>query len=1647
MNLKSNKITAFLLIFIFITILNSISIYADEVGCCTNPGAGVRLCYDIRLVYRDAECCPDQNQNPTYYRSETNPFGPDNYNDCKNNYFYANTNCGLVDDCKQGCCCGISMATVKYKAECQGTGVEFHEGTTDCNDVAVCNIPECNDGIDNDNNSCSDYPIDTGCDSPDDTSESGGYCDIGISCSNPSYVPELTLEIKPKKGEKEFEISWTDECDMNILYYEILRCPGTNCDNFVSIGTSLLKEFTDDADTLLFETDYRYRIKAYYNLQTAKPTIEGIGNLGDLECWHKTDYTKFCISNTPYYCNDNNILTSLGDNCGAEICIIKEDPPYCIPQPQCNYVAANPFGLYYGYAQNYCEQNQSGNYKYCFYDKSFSIADNCFACDPDMGCYDYKSRGSCEKDNCYVGNCEWGDLSTELGTGVCVNTNKDNCEWCDETGSGEVESYKAHSKVFEVCTAQKAGDLSVTDYTCYFKDGNAMSCKDVDCTDYTNGDCSNTQITLGSSNQITNPSSDTCGIKVCQLFNGQCKKNADGDNEADCQTSDCEKDYFKPNATITPIIDRGVYKSLNIQIFDKASAASAETLRISSDYKTYLCNGCSGSHPFTKNTSSYRLIISNLNVYDSSTGEKILTLSLGTNTISYYAWDPSKNIGIVKSLNVMGQDNVTGPIVFENGISVTDAAKIGGIYYTNNIRPTITVEFYEDAYITQAELVNDATGITLIPSYSQSLLKKFNFDFSNDLDNGDYTFTFNAKNSYGIYMEHPYSIEVVIDNQQLNVTIQPEEGALITEENFNANLAFNKKINFLSVLINNGNFTSDFSSQDNMLFTATLNLPDGNKAMSLDAEDYAGNTISVSRNFVVNARPLNITMKEPSFGVSATYTFDIIIKTDNDADCRYSFNDDLEYNFMDDFYITGGLEHRINDFGQIPGESTAEYNFHVKCDDGVYALGHEVFKLRVDTTPPIIVTAFANPNPIIEEPTETDLKVQTDEPTICKYSETQTDYSSMAHEFPDFGVDFKTVNTKNLSLSGAESFTYYVGCENEAGLISEIATINVDIDLTAPLVITDHTHAYSNTTTINLAVETNKRAQCKYSATDPTVDSGSLFGPSDHDHVRPLQLSPGQYTYYVKCIDDYFKEWSNVIQIQFAIDTTLPVMEYVDDSSSLSNPEITWMTDRLRVKWLGTDNETNIHYYLYQLEEFSTLETIINWTISSRGGEWLWVKDLNLSDNIKYYFRVKAKNIVGLISEVMESDGITIDISAIPESCTNNAKDTDESDIDCGGPCGPCGDGKKCNENIDCSSSYCENSVCKAPTCDDNVKNQDESDIDCGGVCSKCEDDKACNQNSDCTSNYCAFGTCKSDTCFDGKLSGSESDIDCGGACPTKCGEGKNCGVDNDCTTGLECYNSECSICSEENDYCGTEIEKDTDGDGMDDDWELEHGFDPNDPTDALLDSDNDGLNNLEEFRHKTDPNKGDTDGDKHSDKKEIDKGTDPLDKNDYPKSKIWLILFMLLGGILVGTAGFVVYHRIVLKRKIEVKPSKPLPRFVHRPITPARRITPQIRQMRMKEMQRKREKEKTERREKVFEAFGGEKKEAGKKKEEKKKPLTPAKEAEKKKVLKKESRDVFAKLSRIAKEKKKEKPTKRKKVRKEEVFKKLKKISRKKRK
>jgi len=189
-------------------------------------------------------------------------------------------------------------------------------------------------------------------------------------------------------------------------------------------------------------------------------------------------------------------------------------------------------------------------------------------------------------------------------------------------------------------------------------------------------------------------------------------------------------------------------------------------------------------------------------------------------------------------------------------------------------------------------------------------------------------------------------------------------------------------------------------------------------------------------------------------------------------------------------------------------------------------------------------------------------------------------------------------------------------------------------------------------------------------------------------------------------------------------------------------------------------------------------------------------------------------------------------------SCNDGVKNTNESDVDCGGPdCPACEPPQMCVEDEDCTTEVCANGECQAPTCYDDIQNGNESgvdcggncptvclpgpgpcesdiecddgefcldgecmssdcrngiqdsnetDIDCGGVdCPDCGDDGSCVLEEDCESNVCEMGVCQAATCEDGVENGDETDTDCGGGDCDPCPNGADCNIGGDCISAL----------------------------------------------------------------------------------------------------------------------------------------------------------------------------------------------------------------------------------------------------------------------
>jgi hypothetical protein len=162
----------------------------------------------------------------------------------------------------------------------------------------------------------------------------------------------------------------------------------------------------------------------------------------------------------------------------------------------------------------------------------------------------------------------------------------------------------------------------------------------------------------------------------------------------------------------------------------------------------------------------------------------------------------------------------------------------------------------------------------------------------------------------------------------------------------------------------------------------------------------------------------------------------------------------------------------------------------------------------------------------------------------------------------------------------------------------------------------------------------------------------------------------------------------------------------------------------------------------------------------------------------------------------------------VAATCSDGAKNQDETDTDCGGGCGDCGTGAACGTAQDCQSRVCDVQgcapgllrCCQAPSCADAVANGTESSADCGNAaCGPCPLGRSCTADRQCSSGFCQEGACRIQPCADGDRNGTETDVDCGGgnADCARCALGRSCVNDTDCGAGA-CLTGVCADCADQ---------------------------------------------------------------------------------------------------------------------------------------------------------------------------------------------------------------------------------------------------------
>jgi hypothetical protein len=224
------------------------------------------------------------------------------------------------------------------------------------------------------------------------------------------------------------------------------------------------------------------------------------------------------------------------------------------------------------------------------------------------------------------------------------------------------------------------------------------------------------------------------------------------------------------------------------------------------------------------------------------------------------------------------------------------------------------------------------------------------------------------------------------------------------------------------------------------------------------------------------------------------------------------------------------------------------YDFFVRCrdDNGNENIEEYLFSFCVDpssdTTPPVIIdTSIASMSPVAFEAGKIDLEVYVNEPSDCKWSKQDKNYDEMENSMScsssvaDINAELLYVCSTTLTgIKDRESNSYYFRCKDQPFKPENDRNVNVQsysfvLRGTQPLniietgpdgVITDSTDIVP----VELTVETSNGANeglaiCYFS---PNGNEGSyvaMFETNSYAHKQLLQLEPGDYTYYFRCVD------------------------------------------------------------------------------------------------------------------------------------------------------------------------------------------------------------------------------------------------------------------------------------------------------------------------------------------------------------------------------------------------------------------------------------------------------------------------------------------------------------------------------------------------
>lgn len=334
--------------------------------------------------------------------------------------------------------------------------------------------------------------------------------------------------------------------------------------------------------------------------------------------------------------------------------------------------------------------------------------------------------------------------------------------------------------------------------------------------------------------------------------------------------------------------------------------------------------------------------------------------------------------------------------------------------------------------------------------------------------------------------------------------------------------------------------------------------------------DEANNVVYQPMCGKITIEGIGITLQRPplhyyrgeQWGVSNTPLFDWFFFTKVPTTrCKFDFVSGFDYAAVPPFKTVAGEQNQYR-VANFPDSVFSDYDpdgeakaLYVACELGELGISPEQrMYLVYDPTAPLITDASADPDPVLEG-ISTRLTVDTDDPTLCRFSDDSVgqgsrEYDSMEYGFP--GVDEKALELSHANLfyinfvGARKEYALAVQCRNGAGDQSGVKDLSFVVDYAAAGNIASifPDGGYFPARDVRVHVETTKNARCEFKMNDTFVP---LDGAGGKVHTATLHSLPdGYYQYPVRCrMGDRVAE----AKITFTIDLTPPMITDINDGN------------------------------------------------------------------------------------------------------------------------------------------------------------------------------------------------------------------------------------------------------------------------------------------------------------------------------------------------------------------------------------------------------------------------------------------------------------------------------------------------------------------